>query len=149
MDSPKEGSGDFSIGGELWPGISKLIEECGEVIQVCGKLIGSHGDINHWDGTNLKERLEIELADLLAAISFVIPHNNLDPMSIEERRKQKIDLFYEWPVPDYSHRSDPYRRPLLCRLRNRETLDQMASNSMKVNECWISILINSSELMIS
>lgn len=33
-------SGDFSIGGTLWPGLSKLIEECGEVLQVGGKLIG-------------------------------------------------------------------------------------------------------------
>ncbi len=36
-------SGDFSIGSDIWPGISKLIEEAAEVGQVCGKLIGSGG----------------------------------------------------------------------------------------------------------
>lgn len=29
----------FSIGSKRWPGISKLIEECGEVLQIAGKLM--------------------------------------------------------------------------------------------------------------
>lgn len=91
-----EGSGDFSIGSDLWPGISKLIEECGEVQQVAGKLIASHGAVNHWDGTNLKERLESELGDLQAAIRFVIERNALDVVAIEKRRIEKLMLFEQW-----------------------------------------------------
>ena len=58
------GSGDFSIGSDVWSGISKLIEEAGEVTQVCGKLIAIAGASEHWDGTDLRERLEDEIADL-------------------------------------------------------------------------------------
>lgn len=67
----------FAIGDERWPGISKLVEESGEVLQVCGKLVWTHGDVTHFDGSNLKSRLETELGDLLAAIAFVIAKNHL------------------------------------------------------------------------
>jgi hypothetical protein len=32
---------DFSIGGKKWPGLSKLIEECGEVMQIAGNRVSS------------------------------------------------------------------------------------------------------------
>lgn len=92
----QRGSGDFSIGSSHWPGISKLIEECGEVIQVAGKLLGSAGDVDHWDGTNLKERLEEEVADVMAAIAFVIHRNDLDINRILERKERKSKLFDRW-----------------------------------------------------
>lgn len=60
--------GPFAIGGNVWPGVSKLIEEAGEVIQVCGKLIQTSGAHQHRDGSNLKERLEDEIADLMARV---------------------------------------------------------------------------------
>lgn len=82
-------AGPFSIGSALWPGISKLVEEAGEVTQVCGKLIGSGGDINHWDGTNLKERLEDEIGDLIAACMFVIVVCDLDWKRITTRWESK------------------------------------------------------------
>jgi NTP pyrophosphatase (non-canonical NTP hydrolase) len=90
------GSGDFSIGGQVWPGISKLIEECGEVIQVAGKLLGSRGEPKHWDGSDLQERMQEELGDLLAAASFVIQRNGLDAEAIESRRIQKLATFERW-----------------------------------------------------
>lgn len=68
----------FAIGDQDWPGISKLIEECGEVVQVCGKLMGTRGEHEHWDGSDLKVRLEEEIADLIAAVEFVCDKNNLD-----------------------------------------------------------------------
>lgn len=91
-----QGTGDFSIGSSFWPGISKLLEEAGEVIQVGGKLLGTAGQLDHWDGTNLKERLEDELADLQAAIEFVACHNDLDDQRMRERIDRKIELFNEW-----------------------------------------------------
>jgi NTP pyrophosphatase (non-canonical NTP hydrolase) len=90
------GSGDFSIGGDLWPGLSKLAEECGEVLQVVGKLIGSRGREEHWDGTDLRLRLESELADLLAAIAFVVSNNELDHGAICRREIEKFLLFEKW-----------------------------------------------------
>jgi hypothetical protein len=74
-------SGDFSIGGEVWPGTSKVLEEMGELGQVLGKLIGSHGNINHFDGSNLEERLVEEIGDRTAVFN---------------RKIRKYNLFWEW-----------------------------------------------------
>lgn len=89
-------SGDFSIGGKVWPGISKLVEETGEVQQVCGKLIANEGRADHWDGTNLVDRMTEEMGDLLAAINFVIDVNRLNLTAIQERRDDKLRLFHGW-----------------------------------------------------
>lgn len=91
-------SGDFSIGGKVWPGTSKVIEEMGELGQVLGKLVGSHGETAHYDGTNLRERLVEEIADLRAALSF-FEEFNLTPEErdrIPERIEKKIRLFVKW-----------------------------------------------------
>ena len=89
-------SGDFSIGSDVWSGISKLIEEAGEVTQVCGKLIAIAGHTEHWDGTDLRERLENELADLSAAIEFVVGRNELDAKRMNARSMEKLELFVKW-----------------------------------------------------
>lgn len=86
----------FSIGSSQWPGISKLVEEAGELLQVAGKLMGARGQIQHWDGTNLRERLQDELGDLLAAVGFVIRFCDLDDTVIEKRRVKKRALFEHW-----------------------------------------------------
>jgi NTP pyrophosphatase (non-canonical NTP hydrolase) len=91
-----DGIGDFSIGGSLWPGISKLIEECGEVLLTAGKLIGSRGVVEHWDGSNLLLALQDELAGLLAAISFVTTKNALDQSYMAKRLDEKLARFNKW-----------------------------------------------------
>lgn len=95
-DQPANGAGDFSIGGSLWPGLSKLIEECGEVLQAAGKLIGSRGVIEHWDGTNLRAVLQDEMADVLAAISFVVQKNSFDTAAMTARMTAKLARFNKW-----------------------------------------------------
>lgn len=90
------GSGDFSIGGLIWPGLSKLGEESGEVQQVVGKIIGARGEVGHWDGTQFDKRLESELGDLMAAITFVVIKNNLNILAIERRRDEKLAKFNKW-----------------------------------------------------
>lgn len=89
-------AGPYSIGSNHWPGLSKLIEEAGEVGQVAGKILGTGGKVDHWDGSNLKEKLEEELADLSAAILFVMAKNNLDQLVINRRIAQKLELFERW-----------------------------------------------------
>ena len=86
----------FAIGDKEWPGISKLVEEAGEVLQVCGKLIALGGDHLHWDGTTLKERLEEEIADLSAAIEFVVDKRDLDLAKMTVRASEKRRLFEKW-----------------------------------------------------
>lgn len=95
-------NGPYSIGGAPWPGLSKLVEEAGEVLQVAGKLIGTGGAENHWDGTNLRDRMHEEIGDLLAACQFVSDHNGLDATRIFARMQEKLALYEKWhrePVP--------------------------------------------------
>lgn len=85
----------FAIGAERWAGISKLMEEAGEVVQVCGKLLATYGDVKHW---HLGERLEEELGDVLAAVDFVLDVNStvLRRQAVETRRAAKLELFRQW-----------------------------------------------------
>lgn len=93
-----DNEGPFSIGQNVWPGISKLLEEAGEVVQICGKLIATGGRVDHWSGLDLGRALSEELGDLLAAIHFVMDHNDgdLDGDSILDREQAKRRLFERW-----------------------------------------------------
>lgn len=88
-------AGDYTIGSTVWPGLSKLVEECGEVLQVAGKLMGSGGDTNHWSG-ELKQMFIDEIGDLLAAAAFFVDHNDLDRDAIAARRRAKMLQFEQW-----------------------------------------------------
>lgn len=90
------GDGSFAIGSDVWPGVSKLIEEMGELAQVLGKLLGTSGSTDHWDGTDLLERLYNELADVQAALWFVMIANDLNPDRIAIRSASKLRKFTEW-----------------------------------------------------
>ena len=86
----------FAIGDRKWPGVSKVVEEIGELGQVLGKLMGSRGKIEHWSG-NLKEMLHDELGDVLGAIRFLIfMCPELDRQRIERRAAEKFTQFLEW-----------------------------------------------------
>lgn len=86
----------FAIGSPKWPGLSKLSEEAGEVVQVIGKLMGTGGDPMHWDGSDLRQRLVEELGDLQAAITFVIAYCDIDPAAVGLRTAQKLTVFDQW-----------------------------------------------------
>lgn len=89
--------GSFSIGSRVWPGVSKLIEESGELQQVLGKLIAMHGAFNHWDGSDLAVRLVEEMGDVLAAIAFVsLALSEEERLALETRRWSKFALFCKW-----------------------------------------------------
>ncbi len=95
----KEPRAMFAIGGDDWPGIAKLAEECGEVVQVIGKLMGTGGRTDHWDGTDLREKLIEEIGDLMAACVFVGLENGIAGES-QARAANKLEIFYEWRNPN-------------------------------------------------
>jgi NTP pyrophosphatase (non-canonical NTP hydrolase) len=81
---------------DYWRGIGKLTEECGEVLQLLGKLI-PFPDGMHPDGKgNLSGRLADEIADLYAALDYFVEFNDLPQDSIRARREQKLDQFERW-----------------------------------------------------
>ncbi len=96
MSDTKRPPGPYSIGSDRWPGLSKLVEEMGEVQQVLGKLIATGGESAHWDGTDLRQRLREELADLKAACVFFAQVNQLDAVTDIEREHRKIRQFHAW-----------------------------------------------------
>lgn len=77
-------------------GLAKLIEECGELIQVAGKRLAYFDTLHHPDGSNLEQRLEEEMADVMAAIRFVSIHHGLSLATIAERADGKLDVFEAW-----------------------------------------------------
>lgn len=86
---------DYAFGSDNWPGLAKLVEECGEVLEIAGKIMGVGGGPEPlgWDGTALIEALEEELADLTAAIGFVVDHAGLEGGI---RSREKRAQFLEW-----------------------------------------------------
>lgn len=117
MSERAQVAGQFSIGGE-WSGLAKLAEESGELTQVLGKLIATGGEADHWDGTDLNERLVEELGDVLAAIDHFIIANRLDADAVSERRLGKRMRFNGWyeeatgrsPYPSLNGSPDPQSR---------------------------------------
>lgn len=77
-------------------GISKLIEECGELQQELGKFL-TYGMGEHPDGKGpLDKRIEDEMADVLAAAELVKIKHKLDGGRINARAQQKLELFLKW-----------------------------------------------------
>jgi hypothetical protein len=91
----------LAIGSKTWPGISKLIEECGEALQMCGK-IAAFPFLARWekhpDGHGIHARLMNEIADLEAIIWYVKRHNftEAERKIMRERRDHKIQRFRRW-----------------------------------------------------
>lgn len=77
-------------------GLAKLGEECNEVGQIVCKAAQVGGiDGAHWSG-DLRDMLELEMGDVLAAIEFATRKNNLDRNRIWDRRFDKFSLFLKW-----------------------------------------------------
>lgn len=78
-------------------GLTKLVEECGELIQIAAKKITFPNTDAHPDGAgSMKARLEDEIADVIAAIGIVIHQHKLDGDRIMERGEKKRVLFQSW-----------------------------------------------------
>jgi hypothetical protein len=86
----------FSFGAERWPGLAKLNEECGEVIQIIGKLMMTDGHVAHWSG-DLGIALIDEMADVEAAIRFLRKRLGGAARSyMTERADAKLAKFEHW-----------------------------------------------------
>lgn len=78
-------------------GLAKLIEECGELQQVAGKRLAYYHTDEHPDrGPPLSQRLEDEIADVVAACRLVAEAHDLDEDRIAKRIGKKLALFREW-----------------------------------------------------
>jgi len=78
-------------------GLAKLIEECGELTQVAGKKLAYyHTDVHPDTAGSLKVRLENEMADVMAAITFTATTLGLDRARIQARWQEKATLFFSW-----------------------------------------------------
>lgn len=80
---------DFALGSDKWPGLAKLNEECGELVQVIGKIM-AHPSPD--EAKKLHDRLIEEMADVDAAIDYVIKNNKkVKGKRIDKRRKQILE----------------------------------------------------------
>ncbi len=88
----------FAFGDKEWPGIAKLNEESGELVQVIGKLMMTHGKAEHWSGDNLRVNLVHEMADCAAAIDFVMKHalTEAERFALVTRLREKFALYETW-----------------------------------------------------
>lgn len=77
-------------------GLAKLSEELGELQQVVGKKLAYPDVQSHPDGTVLDNRLEDEMADVLAAIKYVTEELGLDDLIIERRTQAKFAQYRKW-----------------------------------------------------
>jgi NTP pyrophosphatase (non-canonical NTP hydrolase) len=98
-------AGPYSIGSDNLPGLSKLVEELGELQDatgrlqaILGKLIATGGSPEHWSGLDLRQALLDELGDVDAAVSFFIERNCNGPERSHIRRRSvtKRNLFNKW-----------------------------------------------------
>jgi NTP pyrophosphatase (non-canonical NTP hydrolase) len=80
-------------------GLTKLVEELGELQQITAKKMAYFDTDEHPDGKgSMKLRLEEEMADVLAAIMFVQCVNGLDGDFINERYQKKFNRFMDWHI---------------------------------------------------
>lgn len=92
-------------------GLAKLAEEIGELGQVVGKRLqypdGPHPD-EHREKP-LDERMEDEIADVVAACWFVVQKRGLDRGKIGARLLEKKALFAKWDMEPGDVVSKPFK----------------------------------------
>jgi NTP pyrophosphatase (non-canonical NTP hydrolase) len=88
-------------------GLAKLLEEIGELGQVCAKKLAYFDTDNHPDANGpLNIRMQDEMGDVIAAMAFVRQKLSLDEQAIMQRATAKLNLFAKWDEdPDNSKES--------------------------------------------
>lgn len=77
-------------------GLTKIVEECGELTQICAKKIAYMEEDFHPDGQFMRGEIEKEIADVLASIEFVAQKWNLNRENISNRMMIKLRLYNQW-----------------------------------------------------
>jgi hypothetical protein len=97
---PRDGAGPYSIGSDIWPGLSKVVEESGELGTILGKIMATGGSTHYWGGRDLRVELVDEIADLRAALDFFVSVNLSDDQAaikrLADRERVKARLFTRW-----------------------------------------------------
>ena len=82
-------------------GLTKLMEECGELAQIAAKKSAYYATDIHPDGKgSMKERLENEMGDVIAASLFVAEKYDLDIDRIIEQANKKYNRFKVWDTEE-------------------------------------------------
>lgn len=82
-------------------GLNKLMEECGELVQIAAKKQAYPNTDHHPDGKgSMSSRLEEECADVCAAILFVAENYKFDTARMNARIERKLALFNQWHKGD-------------------------------------------------
>jgi NTP pyrophosphatase (non-canonical NTP hydrolase) len=78
--------------------IALLLEECGEVIQICGKILRHGYESYHPDSPDISNRtlLEKELGDVTAAIELMISSKDIDKTRLKSNRLKKLVDVEKW-----------------------------------------------------
>jgi NTP pyrophosphatase (non-canonical NTP hydrolase) len=79
----------------------KLMEEMGELTQALGKVGPFPAEPHPDGGPPLKDRIEQEMADVLAAINYYVEANGLSEQAIMERAGKKLALFRKWKLTGF------------------------------------------------
>ena len=87
---------DYTIGSDVWNGLSKVQEEMNELGVVLAKIVGNGGDLFYWGDRDLEEELYDELGDLQAIVGYFIYVNGLDADIISMRSAMKAEKFMKW-----------------------------------------------------
>ena len=84
-------------------GLAKLLEELGELAQVTAKKLAYFHTDEHPDGAgSLKDRMQKEMGDVSAAMTFVQQQFDLDRVAIEQRAGDKLALFQRWHADEHN-----------------------------------------------
>lgn len=126
-------AGPYAIGSDHCPGLSKLAEEAGEVVQVIGKIMGAGGMVKHWDGSDLRERLIEEVADVIAASRFVIKANSLNVDEVYARATKKLETFRRWHAEQLPE--DPYKERRAANAVYVPGREQFVRDLVSVEDC--------------
>ena len=65
-------------------------EEAAEMIQEISKVFRFGIDDSYKDGTTHRQKLEIEVGDLLCMIDLMVDHRLIDPTAVELARQAKV-----------------------------------------------------------
>ena len=81
-------------------GLTKLQEECGELIQIAAKKSAFFDLEVHPDGSVMKAKLIEEMGDVMAAIIHVCTYLDINYIAVENRMEHKLKLFESWKEKD-------------------------------------------------